>query len=530
MNAANLYGLFSANLPDRSEKVFLFDPFDEATFAQVAGRADCIAAYLLTTGIRPRDRVLIQLRKSIGEVAAMLAVAKVGAVVVNISTTWTREQVEFVAADCGAKLLVTEPSMARSLVDQGTNPHRLLASARLADHPEIAAIANLPAARVAGAECGPSDLAAIIYTSGSTGKPKGVMLTNANILEGARSVTEYLGLTGNDRLLSVLPYSFDYGLNQLTTMMLVGGSVVHQPVVMASEIVRVIRQRNVTGFAAVPPLWIQVVRLLAAIPVSLPSLRYVTNSGGKIPLNILEQMPHVFPGVRIFLMYGLTEAFRSTYLPPEQFAAKAGSIGRAIPGADIFVIKHGEGVAGPGEQGELVHRGPLVSQGYWNQPEATAAKIRPCPELRHLIGDEHVVYSGDIVRVDEDGDLWFVGRNDALIKTSGYRVSPDEIEDFVHRSGMVTDVVAFGVEDEILGQSVQVAVTFLGEAEHDMLLAHCRKVMPPYMVPRRIHIWPEAMPRTASGKLARPDVIQSCEIALAPSRLKPPTPRIPSWP
>jgi acyl-CoA synthetase (AMP-forming)/AMP-acid ligase II len=215
-------------------------------------------------------------------------------------------------------------------------------------------------------------------------------------------------------------------------------------------------------------------------------------------------------------MYGLTEAFRSTYLAPERFAAKMGSIGRAIPGAEVFVIRHGEGVAGPGEQGELVHRGPLVSQGYWNRPEATAEKIRPCPELFGLIGDEPVVYSGDIVRIDEDGDMWFVGRNDALIKTSGYRVSPDEVEDLVHRSGLAADVVAFGVPDEMLGQSVQVAVTLLGGATREALLAHCRAVMPAYMVPQRIHVWPKDMPRTASGKLARPEVIRACQPTAPP--------------
>jgi acyl-CoA synthetase (AMP-forming)/AMP-acid ligase II len=360
------------------------------------------------------------------------------------------------------------------------------------------------------------DLAAIIYTSGSTGRPKGVMLTHANIIEGARAVSVYLRLTEGDRLLSVLPYSFDAGLNQLTTMMLVGGSVVHQPVAMASEIVKAIAAHRVTGFAGVPPLWIQVVRLLASAPAPLPSLRFVTNTGGRIPLSTLEKMPNVLPGAEIFLMYGLTEAFRSTYLPPERFAAKMGSIGQAIPGADIFVIKHGEGIAGPGEQGELVHCGALVSQGYWNRPAETAEKIRSCPELAHLIGDGKVVYSGDVVRVDEDGDLWFVGRTDALIKTSGYRVSPDEVEDLVHRSAMAADVVAFGVDDELLGQCVHVAVTLLGGATREALQAFCRRTMPSYMVPQRIHIWPEAMPRTASGKLARPEVIRGCANVSSP--------------
>jgi acyl-CoA synthetase (AMP-forming)/AMP-acid ligase II len=308
----------------------------------------------------------------------------------------------------------------------------------------------------------------------------------------------------------VLPYSFDYGLNQLTTMMLVGGSVVHQPLAMPTEIVRSLQRHGVTGLAAVPPLWIQLVRLLESTPAALPTLRFVTNSGGKIPLNILDAMPGAFPGAQIFLMYGLTEAFRSTYLDPARFAAKRGAIGQAIPQAQVYVIRHGIGIARPGEQGELVHAGPLVSQGYWNRPEATAEKFRPCPELRDLIGEQPVVYSGDIVRVDEDGDLWFVGRNDGLIKASGFRISPDEVEDVVHRSGLAADVVAFGVADDLLGQAVHIAVTPRPGASREALLAHCRRTMPGYMVPRAIHLWPEAMPRAASGKLARPEVIRRC--------------------
>ncbi len=296
----------------------------------------------------------------------------------------------------------------------------------------------------------------------------------------------------------------------MTTMMLMGGTVVHQPIAMATEIVRTMQAENITGVGVVPPLWSQIVRLLNGEPQSFPSLRRITNTGGKIPLNILERIPHVFPGVDVYLMYGLTESFRSTYLLPEKFARKMGSIGRAIPCAEVYVIKHGEGVAGPGEQGELVHRGPLVSLGYWGKPEATREKIRPCPELRNLIGDEPVVYSGDIVRVDEDGDLWFVSRNDAMIKTSGFRLSPDEVEDMISRSGLVGDSVAFGVENADLGEVVHVAVCPLAGFDEAALLKHCRSVMPHYMVPRRFHVWHLPMPKTSSGKIARPEVVRLC--------------------
>lgn len=510
--ATTFYELFADNLPERATKTFLIDPAATATYREAGAEINRIASYLVSSGIGPGDRIAVQLRKGIREVVAMLAVAKAGAVFVNINTAWTAEQMQFVAEDSGASLLIVEPAMARALVCAGTDPATLLVTGSGTDISGAAGWDRLPFTGAGAAVPRlDKDLAAIIYTSGSTGKPKGVMLSHRNILAGARSVARYLGLRSDDRLLSVLPYSFDYGLNQLTTMMLMGGTIVHQPVAMATEIVRAMQEHKVTGLAAVPPLWIQLVRLLEASPAEFPSLRYITNSGGKIPLNILRSMPEAFPGARIFLMYGLTEAFRSTYLAPERFAAKMGSMGQAIPGSEIYVIKHGEGIAGPGEQGELVHRGPLVSMGYWNRPEATAEKIRPCPELSALIGDEPVVYSGDIVRVDEDGDLWFVSRNDALIKTSGFRISPDDVEDLAHRSGLITDVVAFGVNDDLLGQAVHLAVTLLPGATREALLAHCRQVMPAYMVPKVVHVWPEPMPRTASGKLARPDVVKECQ-------------------
>lgn len=500
--------LFDDNLPVASDKIFLIDPARSYTYCDVARERDRVAAWLIRCGVKRGDRVIVQLRKSMREVAAMLAVARVGAIFVNLSVALTDAQLRFVADDCGAHAMILEPRAAQQLSD--SRPRLISGEEWDALPPSHSMISPTQI---------DTDLAAIIYTSGSTGQPKGVMLSHRSIVAGARSVARYLHLAQDDRLLSVLPYSFDYGLNQLTTMMLMGGTVVHQPVAMPSEIVNAMRAHAVTGLAGVPPLWIQIVRLLEAAPCALPALRRVTNSGGAIPGTILKHMQAAFPNAQVVLMYGLTEAFRSTYLPPERFAAKMGSIGQAVPGAEIHVIKHGVGVAGPGEQGELIHRGPFIAQGYWNRPEATAAKIGPCPELASLIGQEPVVHSGDIVRIDADGDLWFVGRTDALIKSSGFRISPDEVEDIVHASGMVADAVAFGVPDDLLGQCVHVAVTLLPGVDRDALMAHCRRAMPGYMVPHRLHVWPDAMPRTSSGKLARPDIVTHCNTRLAEAAL-----------
>lgn len=511
-----MWELLWANLPERADKPCLIDPARQITYGALAEAADALAAQLRALGVMPGDRVIVHLRKGIDEVVAMFAAWRIGAVMVNVNHQWTAEQLMFVAQDCRARLVVVPPAVARALAGLALPVTLQRVVVRGGTVPDDAALRfsaweDMPSTDpLVPDHPDPGALAAIIYTSGSTGRPKGVMLTHRNIRIGALSVVQYLGLNETDRLLSVLPYSFDAGLNQLTTMLRVGGSVVHQPVTLASEIVRMAQTHAVTGIAGVPPMWSMVVRYLLDAPAAFPALRRITNTGGKITPEILDALPAVFPGADIFLMYGLTEAFRSTFLPPSRFAAKKGSIGQGVPHAEIHVVRHGIGPAGPGEQGELVHGGPLVSLGYWERPTDTAARIRPCPELAHIFGDRPVVWSGDLVRVDADGDLWFVGRMDDMIKTMGFRLSPTEVEDHAARTGLVTESVAYAIEDAEMGQAVQLACVLAPGTTDAALRAACRRVMPTYMIPTRFFAWPGTMPRTASGKLDRPAIIAAC--------------------
>lgn len=489
--AMTLHDLLADNLPARADAPAIIEPDRTVTYGGLMAEAAGVAGWLAARGVARGDRVIVHLRKSASEVAAMMGAARIGAVVVNVNAQWTADQLNYVIADSQAAAVLTGPAQAARL-DPGAPPVLLRGPQGWAD-----AGPPPPPAPVLD-----SDLAMILYTSGSTGRPKGVMLTHHNVLTGARAVSRYLGLSPDDRLVSVLPYSFDYGLNQLTTMLLLGGTVIHQPVPMAAEIVATVNRHGATGLACVPPLWGQVVRHLADNPTPMPTLRRVTNTGGKIPDPILALMPQVFPGVAIHLMYGLTEAFRSTHLPPALFAAKRGAIGRAIPGADIRVLRPDGTLAGPGEEGELIHAGPLVSPGYWRSPEQTAEKFRPCPAL----GGVRVVHSGDTVRMDADGDLWFVGRRDAMIKTMGFRLSPEEVEEHAYASGLVADAVAWGVDDDALGQAVHLAVSPRDGYSEAALVAHFRAHAAHYMIPRRIHAWDGPMPRISSGKLDRKSV------------------------
>ena len=507
------HDLLAHNLAVRPDKTAVIDGDRNISYEELSSEVDAMATWLVSNNVRRGDRVGIHLRKSIEEVVATFAVARVGAVFVNINVQWKLPQIEYVVNDCQIKTLITDSRPAKLLIESEVFPRldgvvvkgKAPANSMFTSWSDAVAKTSRIDLPVINTE-----LAALLYTSGSTGRPKGVMLSHLNLLEGARSVATYLKNTPSDRVLSVLPFSFDYGLSQLTTMFLVGGSIVLQSSFMASEIVKTMVEEQVTGMPAVPPSWIQLAHFLQEESCEFPALRYLTNTGGKIPDNVLEALPELFGPCDIFLMYGLTEAFRSTYLPPEMFAHKRGSIGRAIPNARVFVVDHDNGICGPGEQGELLHAGSLVSQGYWGNPEATADKIRVCPHLTDIVGEQKVVYSGDLVRVDEDGFFWFVSRLDSMIKCSGFRISPTEIEDAVSASQMVTDVVAFGVEDEAFGQVVHVAVAPRDAKNFglDALKRHCQSTMPAYMVPQTIHVWDKPMPRTPSGKLDRPLILK----------------------
>lgn len=459
-------------------------------------------------GIRRWDRVGIHMAKSIPEAILFMAILKAGAVVVNLNEKWTVDQVEYVHRDCTLSALFVDRKRFAEYRRRGkTKPVERLVVAGSDDIGEAIPWSSVVRERAwSGEQAADTDLAAILYTSGSTGSPKGVMVTHANLLAGARCVTTYLGNTSDDVVLSVLPFSFDYGLNQYMGSCLLGGTLVLQRVAMASEIARVAQERGCTGLALVPPAWVDLVDFLADSRATLPGLRYVTNSGGRIPERILERMPSVFPNADIILMYGLTEAFRSTWLPPALFHKKRGSIGKAVPGQEVFVVDARERLLGPGETGELVHRGSFVSRGYWNNREETDRRIRTSEGLKPHVGDEKVVFSGDLVRMDEDGFLWFVSRSDSMIKSSGFRISPSEVEDVLEASGLLTDAVVFGESEERLGQAVCAVVHDRGGREIPVgdLQRHCMKVMPPYMVPQRLFVYGEVLPRTASGKVDRP--------------------------
>jgi acyl-CoA ligase (AMP-forming) (exosortase A-associated) len=355
-----------------------------------------------------------------------------------------------------------------------------------------------------------TDIAAILYTSGSTGRPKGVVLSHRNMVAGAKSVASYLGNGPQDTLLAALPLSFDAGFSQLTTAFHAGARVVLLNYLLPRDVLKAMEREKVTGLTAVPPLYIQLSQL--EWPAAIDEhLRYFANTGGRMPRETLQLLRQRVPKAKPFLMYGLTEAFRSTYLPPEEVDRRPDSIGKAIPNAEILVLREDGTECAVDEPGELVHRGALVGQGYWNDAEKTAERYKPLPagiggREAGLQLPEYAVFSGDTVRRDAEGFLYFIGRRDEMMKTSGYRVSPTEVEEVLYATRLVGECVAFGVDHPVLGQAIQVIATAPdGSAALDVpaVLAACRTHMPAYMVPAGIAPMAGPLPRNPNGKIDR---------------------------
>jgi acyl-CoA synthetase (AMP-forming)/AMP-acid ligase II len=322
---------------------------------------------------------------------------------------------------------------------------------------------------------------------------------------GAESVSSYLHNTADDVILSALPLSFDAGFSQVTTAFAVGAHVVLHNHLVATDIPRLVARHGVTGLTAVPPLWLQIIG--TTWPEGAAStLRYFANTGGRMPRTTLDRLRALFPGALPYLMYGLTESFRSTYLDPAEVDRRPDSIGKAIPDAEILVVRPDGSLCDPGEPGELVHRGALVALGYWEDEAKTAERFKPVPGGRPAWrAPELAVYSGDTVVADEEGFLYFVGRSDEMIKTSGYRVSPTEVEEAAYGTGLVADAVALGVPDERLGDAIALVVTPADgtELEPKALVTALRKELPLYMVPSRVVVR-ASMPRSPNGKYDRP--------------------------
>ena len=460
-------------------------------YAALVGRSAAVAAALASAGAEPGTPVAIFLERGSDAAAAFFGTLAAGGIAVFINEGLRPRQIDHILGHSGARHLITTAELL------ARQPRRLQGDPHVIDVGTIPAAADgilEPVTRLG------NDVAQIIYTSGSTGQPKGVTVTHANIDAAAHAVVGYLGITKSDRIASLLPFSFVYGLSQLLCAVTAGATLVVERSPLPQQAIATVREQDVTVLAAVPALWMRLLATGGLRDTLLPVLRVMTNAGGHLPLDVVRGLRTAQPHVRLFLMYGLTEALRSTYLPPEEVDGRPDSIGRAIPGAEIYVIRDDDTPADPGQIGELVHRGPTVTLGYWKDPELTARVFRPNPLRPAGAPDaERVVYSGDLVRRDEAGFLYFVSRKDRLIKTMGFRVGPDEVADVLYASGEVAEAAVMGEPDPNWGERIVAHVVLAVEGSLERLKTYCGRELPRHLQPARIEVR-NAMPLLPSGK------------------------------
>ena len=491
---------------------------------QVSG----FASGLISLGLARSERVAIYLEKRFETVIASFGAPRAGGVFVPVNPLLKPEQVAFILQDCNVRVLVTSPerlaTLKQALAQCPDLRHVVVTDGAITGaagqvNPEVDASQGwsqsgwrdfLSSPPCAGHRVIDSDMVAILYTSGSTGRPKGVVLSHRNMVAGAKSVASYLENGPQDTLLAALPLSFDAGFSQLTTAFHTGARVVLLNYLMPRDVLKAMEREKVTGLTAVPPLYIQLAQLEWPASVN-DNLRYFANTGGRMPGETLNLLRQRVPKAKPFLMYGLTEAFRSTYLPPDEVDRRPDSIGKAIPNAEILVLREDGSPCATDEPGELVHRGALVGMGYWNDAEKTAERYKVLASdapgrQAGLQLPEFAVFSGDTVRKDAEGFLYFIGRRDEMIKTSGYRVSPVEVEEMLYATRLVGECVAFGVDHPSLGHAIQVIVSAGVDAPENLpqaLQAECKSRMPAYMVPAGFEIVAGPLLRNPNGKIDR---------------------------
>jgi acyl-CoA ligase (AMP-forming) (exosortase A-associated) len=496
------------------DAVALRDGAHSLSYAQLRSAILDFAGALSALGVGRGERVAVFLDKRFETVIASFGASAHGAVFVPLNPLLKADQALHILRDCSVRVLVTNQARLAMLGDAlpACEALRHVIVVDAMPQTEQATGKALHAwadALVGGARrhhrVVDNDMVAILYTSGSTGKPKGVVLSHRNMVAGAKSVSSYLGNHASDVLLAALPLSFDAGFSQLTTAFHTGASVALLNYLLPRDVAKACATYGVTGLTAVPPLWIQLAQVQWPAG-AVQRLRYFANTGGRMPEQTLKSLRALLPSAKPFLMYGLTEAFRATYLSPEEVDRRPDSIGRAIPNAEILVLRPDGTPCAPNEPGELVQRGALVAQGYWNDPEKTAERFKPLPGREGgLVLPEMAVFSGDTVRADEEGFLYFIGRRDEMIKSSGYRISPNEVEEALYATALVGECVAFGVPHATLGEAVVAVVTAPEGSRVDLprLEALCKVRMPAYMVPSHIDVRSGSLPRNANGKIDR---------------------------
>ena len=493
-----------------------------ATYRQLEQQSNQIAHGLLAEGIRSGDRVAVYLDNSLEAVVAIFAILKAGAVFMMVNPTTKVDKLAYMLNDSGARGLIMQGQKLATLHDAWARIPQLQLVVAVGSPPRtapecprrMAYWTELLAQHTAATDPPPKrcidiDLAALIYTSGSTGNPKGVMMTHLSMVAAATSITTYLRNVPKDIILNVLPLSFDYGLYQALMAARMGATLVlDRGFTFPAAALQKVVQERVTGLPIVPTILAILLRMDLE-QYDLSHLRYISNTGAALPIEHIRRLRRLLPHVAIYSMYGLTECKRVAYLPPDQIDARPGSVGRAMPNTQTYIVDDQGHPVGPGVVGELVVRGANVMKGYWNLPDETDHVLKPGP-----LPGEKVLYTGDLFTTDADGYLYFVGRQDDIIKSRGEKVSPREVENVLYNLDGVTEAAVIGIDDPILGQAIKAIIAPRNGAQltEKQIQGHCARHLEDFMVPKFVE-FRDTLPKNPAGKI---DKLQLAQPPLPP--------------
>ena len=484
----------------------------EYSYTELNECARNLAFHLVNAGIEKGDRVAIYMNNSWQSIVSIYGITLAGGVFLVINPQTKANKLNYILKDSGAKVLISganlQSELSRAiegldgikefiLTEKSFQPDESAIEFKnfeeIVSHKEIS---NLP--RII-----PNDLAALIYTSGSTGFPKGVMMTHQSMVFTSWSLIEYLRLTEEERIMLVLPLAFDYGLYQLIMAITVGGTlIIEHSFNFPPTIFRQIEQLKPTVFPGVPSIYAMMIAAHKKTGITFDCIQKITNTAAALPEEFIADLKVIFPNALIFKMYGLTECKRVCYLEPELNDEKPNSVGKAIPGTEVFLLTPEGGSVLPGEPGILHIRGPHVMAGYWNNPELSNKMLKP-----GLIPGERILCAHDLFKMDEDGFLYFLGRNDDIIKTRGEKVSPVEVENIIYKIEGIKEVVVLGIPDIILGESIVAFITIHDQVTitEKEIQRECMANLEPFMVPQKI-VFISEMPKSNNGKIDKTEL------------------------
>ncbi|MDH4027604.1 MAG: AMP-binding protein [Nitrospirota bacterium] len=499
-----------------TDKILVTQGSRTVTYGEVARSVMQIATFFLKQGVRPGDRICIVLDNSPEYISSYIGVHRAGGIAVAVCPQYSPFEFRKIFNDCLPSAVIVDKKYVKHVLDavsEGTSIQAIIimedsdvqssSAARsgiTSRHSNIRFysvrdVINTPDCKIEYPVCNEKDVASIIYTSGTTGEPKGVMLSNENLMINARSIIEYLQLTEKDRIMGILPFYYSYGTSLLTTHIIAGGSIVLENSFMyPNQVLDRMFAESVTGFAGVPSTFAILLNRSNIRKYTFPSLRYITQAGGAMSPLHAKEISEILPGADIFIMYGQTEATaRLTYLEPRDFHYRPWSIGKAIPGVDIELIKEDGTIAKTGEVGEIVARGGNIMVGYWNRPEETDKVLK-----------DGRLYTGDLAVRDEEGFLKIISRRSDIIKSGAHRINPREIEEVILELPEVHEVAVAGKDDAILGMVIKACIVLKDGQGLDArkVQRHCHNKLAPFKLPKEV-VFVDELPKTGTGKIRR---------------------------